>query len=156
MPKRNRTRVWIDHQIQGALALRVALHWCIFALLASVITLAMQFMATPFAPLREQLANAWRNQGTFLIVMLLLLPVFVYDAVRLSNRFAGPILRLRRVMQQIGQGKPPERVEFRDDDFWRGLAADFNRLIDRGYLKVSEPEPEACPDDTTSELQEVG
>ena len=151
MAKRSRSRVWIDRQIQGALAVRVAGHWCIFALVASVLTLAMQYVANPVATWEQQVANVWRNQGPFLIVMLVLLPVFLYDTVKLSNRFAGPVLRLRRVMQSINRGEPIEKLAFRDNDFWRGLAADFNKLVDRGYFESAAADEEVSSPDSDAQ-----
>ena len=52
--------------------------------------------------------------------MVILLPVFLYDTVKLSNRFAGPVIRLRRAMQAISQGNAVEKLQFRENDFWRG------------------------------------
>ena len=64
MVKRSRSRVWIDHKIQGALALRVVLHWATFVIVVGVLTLAMQYIATPFAPPDELMDVVWQNQGT--------------------------------------------------------------------------------------------
>ena len=156
MAKRSRSRVWIDHKIQGALAFRVALHWATFVLVVGVLTLAMQYIANPFAPLNEQMNNVWQNQGPFVIVMLILLPVFLYDTIKLSNRFAGPVVRLRREMQAITQGKPAEKLQFRDNDFWCGLAEDFNKLIEKGYFEAETNTNAATPGKPVeSDLQEV-
>jgi len=97
----------------------------------------MQYASNPLVPMSEQLKNVWRNQGPFLIVIVTLLPVFVYDTIKLSHRFAGPILRFRRLIQEIGQGKPATKLKFRGNDFWRGLADDFNQLIDQGYFSAN-------------------
>jgi hypothetical protein len=154
MTNRTRTRVWIDRQIQGALAVRVAIHWCLFALIVSVLTVFLQFIGNPLAPLSQHLQNFWRNQGAFLIVMAITLPIFVYDTIKLSNRFAGPVLRLRRIMREIAEGGAVEKLSFRDHDFWRGLAEDFNRLVDRGHFDTKPTSvDDAQPDE--SELQEV-
>ncbi len=152
MPKRSRSRLWIDRQIQGALAMRVMLHWCVFAFVACFVTLIFQFIADPFQPFSAKLQNIWRNQGPFLLTIILLLPAFAYDTIKLSHRFAGPILRLRKSLRAIAQGEEIQRVQFRDNDFWRGLAEDFNTLIDRGYF--SQPTPASEPEPTTAEAIE--
>lgn len=151
--KRGRKRYWIDGQIQGALAARVAVHWLIFGGIAAVLTLMLQYMANPLAPFSEQLNTVWNNQGPFAIVMAILLPIFVFDTVKLSNRFAGPVLRMRRIMSSIAEGKPAERLTFRDNDFWRGMASDFNKLIELGYFERNEPKQEFNEE---REPQEVG
>ena len=138
MQKRTRKRYWIDRQIQGALAARVAIHWLVFASIAAILTLMLHYIANPLAPLSEQRNVVWQNQGPFAIVILILLPIFVFDTVKLSNRFAGPVLRLRRIMSSIADGSPPERIVFRDNDFWRGMANDFNALVDKGFFDNAE------------------
>ena len=65
------------------------------------------------------------------IASLALLPVVIFDCIRLSNRFAGPIYRLRRVMRQVALGRPAQPVRFRDGDFWDAVSADFNALLAR-------------------------
>ena len=55
-------------------------------------------------------------------------------AVKVSNRFVGPALRMQRAMNEVAEGRPTERLLFRNGDFWRGMADDFNSLIDRGYF----------------------
>lgn len=134
MAKRDRNSYWVNGQIQGALAIRIIIHWLIFAVIAAVLTFTMQFLGEPLVPFKTHLRNLWANQGIFGLVILILMPLFVYDSVRLSHRFAGPIVRVRRVMQAIAKGQAAERLKFRDKDFWSGLAEDFNTLLDQGYL----------------------
>jgi nitrogen fixation/metabolism regulation signal transduction histidine kinase len=53
------------------------------------------------------------------------------DFVQFTNRFAGPVLRLRAAMRQVARGEAAPPLSFRDDDFWQELAADFNRIAAR-------------------------
>ena len=53
------------------------------------------------------------------------------DCLRLSNRFAGPMVRLRVAMQGLANGEPVKPVKLRDGDFWCEFAADFNRVLAR-------------------------
>lgn len=134
MAKRARKRYWIDRQIQGSLAVRILGHWLIFVLVATALTLVLQVAANPFAAVSEQFSQMWNNQGPFALILVVLLPIFIYDTIKLSNRFAGPVLRLRRAMTEIAEGRPAEKLVFRDNDFWRGMANDFNTLVDKGYF----------------------
>ena len=45
---------------------------------------------------------------------------------RMSNRFVGPVLRLRKGLREVAEGRPAQPLNFRDDDFWREMASDFN------------------------------
>ena len=69
--------------------------------------------------------------------MVFLLPVFVMDTIKLSHRFAGPIFSLRREMREVADGKPPQKLQFRQGDFWHDLADDYNAMIAR--LAPEEP-----------------
>jgi nitrogen fixation/metabolism regulation signal transduction histidine kinase len=103
----------------------------VFVSVAAVVTLLLQLLSNPFRPVGEQMRELWWTHGPFLMVMVFLLPVFVIDTIKLSHRFAGPILSLRRAMHDITEGRPPAKLKFRHDDFWREIADDFNAMIDQ-------------------------
>jgi hypothetical protein len=67
--------------------------------------------------------------GPFLIVAFLLLPLVIWDYVRLTNRFAGPVLRLRRCMRKATAGENVQPITFRQNDFWAEFAQEFNALL---------------------------
>jgi hypothetical protein len=73
-----------------------------------------------------------------------------------SNRFAGPVFRMRRVLREVAQGRVVERVRLRDGDYWHGFADDLNaalqqiapdQLADRNRAKL----PTARADDDSSD-----
>lgn len=128
-PERKKT--FVDPRVQGALVRRLILHWVTFLAVSALIAFCLQVLSNPFRPMGEHAQQLWWTHGPFLLVMVFLLPVFVLDTVRLSNRFAGPIYRLRQTIRSIALGDPPRRLKFRDFDFWQGLAEDFNRMVDR-------------------------
>jgi nitrogen fixation/metabolism regulation signal transduction histidine kinase len=57
--------------------------------------------------------------------------VFVVDTIRVSHRFAGPMLSLDRAMREVADGQPPRKLVFRHDDFWHELADDYNAMLER-------------------------
>jgi len=69
--------------------------------------------------------------------MLALFPAFMLDTIRFSNRFVGPIARVRRHLRQLGEGNT-ERCSFRDNDFWSELANEFNSVAERVEQLESE------------------
>jgi len=66
--------------------------------------------------------------GPGLVASLVLLPVALMDVLRLSNRFVGPVGRLRKGLKDLASGNRTEPLLFRDDDFWRDMAGDFNEV----------------------------
>jgi len=49
----------------------------------------------------------------------------------MSNRFVGPLQRIRRALRDLAAGKDIPFIAFRKGDFWCDLADDVNRLNDR-------------------------
>ena len=131
MSRPQRRRKFIDSKVQGALARRIIFHWLLFLAVASAAALMLQVLSDPFRPAGEHLADVWYTHGPFLIVMIFLLPVFVIDTIKISHRFAGPVFSLRREMREVADGKPPQKLQFRQGDFWHELADDYNAMIAR-------------------------
>lgn len=74
----------------------------------------------------EAIKRAALAETRTLGVMLLLMPVFLRDTLKMSNRFAGPMYRLRMAFKQMAAGELPGPIKFRDGDFWQEAAEDFN------------------------------
>jgi methyl-accepting chemotaxis protein len=144
MARNLRGRVYIDRHVQGALAKRVLLHWFMFFAAFAVAILAIQYLVgKPSMSLRELLVEAWHNHGILLVLMAAMLPSFVWDTIRFSNRFAGPIYRFKRSMSELAAGDNPEPMKFRDNDFWSELSEDFNRVAETvRNQKNAESKPE--------------
>ena len=126
-----RKKHFIDSHVQGALTRRLIFHWLVFMLVTSVIAFVLQVLSDPFRGITSHLTDMWWAHGPFLLVMVFLLPVFVMDSIKLSNRFAGPIFNLRRTMQRIAAGERPRKLQFRKHDFWQDLAEDYNSMLSK-------------------------
>jgi hypothetical protein len=146
MAQPRRTKKFIDTNVQGALARRIIYHWLVFLLVASLAAFVLQILSNPFRPLSAHVNDLWWTHGPFFLVLMFLLPVFVVDTIKISHRFAGPVFALRRAIQEIVQGKPPRKLNFRRYDFWHELATDYNAMLLRLELLDDEadvtPEPE--------------
>jgi hypothetical protein len=88
--------------------------------------------------------------GPALFASMLLLPVALIDMARMSNRFAGPILRLRRAMKDLADGREVQPIRFRDHDYWGDFAEDFNRVLAR----INDSAPAVASPAQTSEDSE--
>jgi hypothetical protein len=72
--------------------------------------------------------DMWFHFGPALVASLLLLPLVLFDVIRFSNRFAGPLVRLRRAMRTLARGEQVLPIKFRDGDYWQDFADDFNAV----------------------------
>jgi hypothetical protein len=131
VPKR-RKRLLIDRSVQGALLVRVL--WYSLAVLVTAMVLLMLWRLASTGPARsldKQLQDLWFHYGPALVATLSMLPLVLYDVLRISQRFAGPAYRLRHEIQRLAQGEDVRPLRFREGDFWQPLAEDFNALLRR-------------------------
>ena len=139
MASRSRKKLFIDGTVQGALVKRVLLHWTAFFTLSGLIVVAMEyFSGEPGLTFGEHLALVWEKYAFFFLLMLATLPTFLYDTMKMSNRFAGPIMRLKSALNRLAEGQQVDNLTFRMGDFWGELSSDFNRVAD----KVRQEAPE--------------
>ncbi|QDT69549.1 hypothetical protein MalM25_24880 [Planctomycetes bacterium MalM25] len=143
-PTHKRKQKFIDPEVQGALARRIGVHWLLYTLVASVLVVGLKWLANPFVPITEHAIEAWWTYGPLLLVLICLAPIFIYDSVKLSNRFTGPMMRIRQATKSLAKGERVRPLTFRGDDFWQDLAKDFNQIVDRYEPNDDKPnEPSA-------------
>lgn len=148
---KQRTTHFVDRSVQGALARRVLVHWILFLVTSVVSVTIMQILlGDPNRSVLDHVSAAASRYALFSIVLLALLPAFILDTVRLSNRFAGPICRLRTAFRQVAQGEPHEPLKFRGKDFWKDVADDYNAMMER--LTADHPKAKRASEETTHEL----
>ena len=80
---------------------------------------------------RDAGKNLLARHGPTLLAVLALAPILIRDLCRLTNRFAGPMVRLRRAMHDLAEGREVSPIHFRERDFWKDLVIDFNRVVER-------------------------
>jgi hypothetical protein len=128
-----RKRLLIDPKVQGALVVRVIFYWLACMVTLEFLQLTWQVATGPQQPsfadyfLRYDWASA---VGRLLLASIVLLPI-MWDMLSFSNRFAGPVYRMRRVLREVARGGAAEKVQLREGDFWHGLADDLNAALER-------------------------
>ncbi len=146
-----RKRNYVDNHVQGALIRRVTLHWFCFFVVAGCSVLGMQLLLGDASQtFGERIAEKSRDLCIYGVVILVLFPAFLFDTIKFSNRFAGPVSRLHQAMSELANtGETPDLI-FRAGDFWADLAAEFNKIKDQLGAAVDQRETE-----TTSLHEEV-
>jgi hypothetical protein len=129
--KQPRKQIFVDAKVQGTLVLRVAIYW-VFCLLTLALTLlCWRILTGPARMFYTHFDDMWYYYGSALAASFLLLPIVLFDVVRVSNRFAGPLVRLRRSMRALARGEEVQPIHFRDSDFWQEFADEFNTIAAR-------------------------
>jgi len=126
-----RKRLFVDRSVQGAFMLRTAFYWLACMASLSMVDVAVSMLIDPLRLFYPDADGLWFRLAPAVVTTLLLLPVIVYDSVKLTHRIVGPILRLRRGMRELAAGQPAEKIRFREGDFWQEFADEFNALVDR-------------------------
>lgn len=134
-----RSKVFIDKTVQGAIVKRIILHWAVFFLLSGLSVFTIEyFLGRSQLSFAELIGVVTTKYAFFFLIMLAILPSFIYDTMKISNRFAGPILRLRTSLKLLADNGHAAEIKFREKDFWSELSADFNRVVQR----VGQPKSE--------------
>ena len=128
-----RTKYFVSQGLQ----LRFARFVILFVFLASILTSVTIFFTT-FIMLGEKLAAVY-PQGrlveifksvylAFFIDMLVILPVIFAGSIVFSHRIAGPLPKIYRTLQEIGNGNFNQRLVLRKHDELMELAEAINQM----------------------------
>jgi len=135
-----RKRLFVDPKVQGALVARVVLYWVLCLITITLMLLCWRIMTGSARLFYTHFGEMWFFYGPAVVASFLLLPLVVIDIIRLSNRFVGPMLRLRRSLRALARGEHVEPLEFRDADFWHEFADEFNAVLRRVQGENSAPQ----------------
>ena len=126
-----RTRLVIEPEIQYSLVKQLFGQW-VLHLTASLTLLVMLqvLLGGFFRPWSEHWSQIWPVVASISIAMLFLLPVYIRNSLKLSNRFVGPIHRFRKELRNIAKGESHQPIQFRDADFWPAIANELRAALD--------------------------
>jgi hypothetical protein len=128
---RVRKRLFVDHKVQGALMLRAVEYWFCCVLTVGLALLGRNLITGSSESFYDYLLDACHYFLTAGVVSILVLPLLIYDALKLSNKFTGPLFRLRRELRRLAAGEHVPPIRFRSRDFWVAMADEFNAASER-------------------------
>ena len=150
MSQKLRKQNYIDSHVQGALLRRIFVHWLSFFFVTALAIISLQaLLGDPELPISQRVQLETSEFMFMAIIMAALFPAFMLDTIRFSNRFVGPIARLRRFLRDLKTGKT-DHCAFRDNDFWNEMAHEFNDVADLVAAQQAEIS------DLKSKLKEAG
>jgi hypothetical protein len=127
-----RRKALVDPEVQGGILRKIAVHWVVFFVCnAMALMIWIRLFEQPDADWGQTFGDTLRRFLPFFIITMALIPAFVWDTLKLTNRFAGPILRLRSALSDASAGRAVAPLHFRTNDFWQEIAKNFNSVIDR-------------------------
>jgi hypothetical protein len=147
MAKSKRRLILVDRRVKWAIVWQSVLHWVAHTLVAAIYLTLLELLLGGLKPWSEHWRTIWPLVASLLLSLLLLLPKFIYDSLQLSNRFVGPVSRLRCVLRELAEGKPLKPVTFRKDDYWQEMAGELNRAVEALTKQRSAAETATTDDD---------
>jgi hypothetical protein len=131
-PTNKRRRALVDPEVQGGVLRKIALHWVLFFICnALAMMIWIRLFEQPDADWGQTIGDTLLRFLPFFIITMALIPAFVWDTLKLTNRFAGPILRLRSALADASAGRAVSPLHFRTNDFWQEIAENFNSVMRR-------------------------
>jgi hypothetical protein len=151
-----RRQVYVNRTIQGRMLRRFALMWFIYHVVlwnAMFLYRYLQYRGELLAgaaplPFADLYSDFCLQHYSVLVCALAVLPVLLWDMVRMSHRVAGPLVRFQRALSEIAEGRPVDRVQIRDGDLLIEFQDEFNAFLEKvGMMKRGEPKSSAGRDD---------
>jgi hypothetical protein len=152
MNQNRRAFLFVDREVQGALLLRATIYWAFCLISISLMLLCWSAYSGPPRRFIDLTTELYFRYGPAMAASLILLPIVLMDVIRTSNRFVGPVVRLRSALRELAENRPAQPLNFRDDDFWRDMATDFNKAAARcarEAMELSRPTEEMTPVEST-------
>jgi hypothetical protein len=149
---KRRHQMIADKKLQGALLAHTTIYW--FYCLFSVTLIAVCWIIVSKQPesSSELFTLLWLNCGPALLGSVVLLPLVLLDCLKLSSRFAGPMVRMQRVMRELAAGENPPAITLRPGDYWTEFADDFNMVMERLRQHDSQTHAMYSPISTTPKV----
>ena len=123
-----REQLLIEKDVQCALLMRAGLHATALAVYFTVTQFFAQSIDSPDAGIVELFFRLTDEAIYWGPGLMLLGPLIAYDILKLTNRFSGPVFRLRREMDRLIADESKQPLSFRDEDYWADLADRYNQL----------------------------
>jgi len=123
-----RQKFWIDRSVQGVLIGRIVLYWTVGLLYLGLGSACFQYYAHPDWTIAAHAWALFQQIWPWIPSLVLFMPLVIYDIIRLSNLFAGPIYRLRMHLDEVMENPECRPLTFREDDYWQDLVKPINYL----------------------------
>ncbi len=126
----HRRQIVVDLPVQFGYAAHLLARWFVLMAVVGCCSILAQYFAGAALDAKDLSLTLQTAVWSFVGAGVLLIPVLVWDAIKMSHRFVGPIMRMKVVIRGIGEGKY-QTVKLRKGDYWHDLAHDLNQMQER-------------------------
>ena len=144
------TPLLVAPEIQWTLATRTILHWVACVCYFAVVLFFTQLMYDPEQSLVACLKAYAFDALHWLPAILLLLPLVVYDTLKVSQRVVAPVLKVRDGLQAMAAGNETVTLETPEEAYFQDLVEIYNEVHQRvGHVdgpQISDEQADAALD----------
>ncbi|MBI3865172.1 MAG: hypothetical protein HY290_25130 [Planctomycetia bacterium] len=150
-----RKKLFVSRTIQGRLLARMAKYWAFLILAGWHGLFLVDFVrhgipnmlgrGPSMSPLQFYFEFSSRN-ATLLVAAAVILPVILWDMLKLTHQIAGPLVRFQNTLKKMSNGEPVRHVELRQGDLLGELQDSFNEFLASGnyVARPSSPSGNEC------------
>ena len=134
MSFRQRKKLFVDREVQSAILWRVVLYWFSCIAFFTLIIGCYECLARPDQMFYEHALPIFRRYAPVYLALLFLLPFLLFDAIKFSNRFCGPLRRVVDELDSFSESGTMRSLKFRDNDYWQSLADSVAKALNKKKL----------------------
>ena len=128
--KQKRRRIlYVDSVVQGAIIKRVLIYWSACMLFLTLPIILAMTASDPSVLWIKHIPAVLTRFWPVYVIMVVLLPFLIRDALTLSHRFCGPVIRLLKGLNEYSETGVYNEIRFREQDFWKPMATAINVAI---------------------------
>ena len=132
-----RKKTYVSRRAQGRILGRVGAYWILYHFVLwhglFVYRYAQHRVAVAGGesaiPFRQLYSEFCTDYSPLLVCAALILPLFMFDFVRMTHRVVGPLVRVRNALHALMEGQRVPQVEFRKGDLIPEFEAEFNLFL---------------------------
>jgi hypothetical protein len=128
---KRRRKFFVDRAVQGAVLKQALKYWAWTTIVFGLVIGYCRITPAWLANSEEPWGSVGFHLGPYALASAVLFPIVISSSVRFSNRFAGPMVRVRRALKSLARGEAAEKLKFRDGDYWIDVADDINSISAR-------------------------
>ncbi len=152
-----RSKIYLGWAIQGRLVAQIVVFWLAYHVILGASLLAIEYLhqvpgylrSAPEAPKVSFLDSFAHHYAWLVLFPVVVLPVLVFDCMRLLHRVVGPLKRVEDVLRRLTRGEHVAEVHFREHDLMGGVEEAFN-----SYLASIGPAPATADAEKNAALGE--
>jgi hypothetical protein len=142
----SRTRLWVASAFQGETLLRVAVYWLCYHVVIWQLMFLWELWSylgsvsdgTTPRTFGEIYADFFSRHYPLLVAAGVVLPLLLWDALRMTNRVVGPLARFRNCLNRMARGEPVAPIAIRRGDFLVDLKDAINAVVQSPYRPRNE------------------